>query len=103
MDADLTETLGDAGDTETPETHDFDLTSYASETIYVVFRHWDTTDMGYLAIDFVEVIAENLSISVFEAFNFNYFVHSQNHLSLSANQAFEQIQLHNLLGKRVLS
>lgn len=103
LDADLTETLGDAGDTGTPETHNFDLTSYAGETIYVVFRHWDTTDMDYLAIDSVEVIAENLSISDFEAFNFNYFVDSQNHLNLSANQAFEQIQLHNLLGQLVLS
>jgi len=101
--ADFTETLGDAGDTGTPVTHNFDLSGFAGQTVYVVFRHWDCTDEDFLAIHSVEVTAQTLDVDTFEASNFNYFVDSRNTLNLSANQALDEVSLHNLLGQNVLS
>ncbi|QTY26296.1 T9SS type A sorting domain-containing protein [Flavobacterium sp. CS20] len=51
----------------------------------------------------IEIIEQTLSTQDFEALNFNYFVDAQNNLNLSANQAFDQIKLHNLLGQQVLN
>ncbi|MBS3738039.1 MAG: T9SS type A sorting domain-containing protein, partial [Psychroflexus sp.] len=57
---------------------------------------------GFLLI-FEYSVDETLSTEDFETFNFNYFVDVQNKLNLSANQAFDQVTLHNLLGQQVLS
>jgi len=57
---------------------------------------------GFLLL-FDYSVDETLSTEEFEAFNFEYFVDAQNSLNLSANQAFDQIQLHNLLGQQVLN
>ena len=57
---------------------------------------------GFLLI-FEYSVDETLSVDEFDAFSFDYFVDSQNHLNLSANQAFDQVQLHNLLGQQVLN
>ena len=35
--------------------HDVDLSAYAGSTIYIAFRHYNTTDMFYLLIDNVEI------------------------------------------------
>lgn len=57
---------------------------------------------GFLLV-FEYSVDETLSTEEFEAFNFDYFVDAQNQLNLSANQAFDQVKLHNLLGQQVLS
>lgn len=49
------------------------------------------------------LVNETLSVNDFITENFEYFVDSSNRLNLSANQSFEQLNLYNLLGKRVLS
>jgi len=51
----------------------------------------------------IEIEENTLSTDEFDTFSFDYFVDSQNHLNLSANQAFDQVQLHNLLGQQVLN
>jgi len=101
--ADFTEVLGDPLDTGTPVTHNFDLSSYSGQIIYVVFRHWDCTDEDFLAIHSVEVTATTLSTNEFSKANFNYFVDNNNYLNLSANEQIDNVSLHNLLGQRVLS
>ena len=37
--------------------HEVDLSAYAGQTVYLAFRHYNTTDMFYLMIDDVEVTA----------------------------------------------
>jgi hypothetical protein len=101
--ADFTETLGDPANSGTPVNHTYDLSSFAGQTVYVVFRHWDCTDEDFLAIHSMEVTASTLSTLVFDISNFDYFVDAQNFLNLSANQAFENVTIHNLLGQHVLS
>lgn len=101
--ADLTETLGDLNNTGTPVNHTFDMSSYAGQTVYVVLRHWDCTDQDFLAVHSMEVTASTLNVDVFDVTNFDYFVDSSNRLNLSANQTFEKLTIHNLLGQEVLS
>ncbi len=57
---------------------------------------------GFLLV-FEYSIDETLSVEGFDALNFDYFVDAQNNLNLSANQAFDKVELHNLLGQQVLS
>lgn len=60
----LTETLGDEGDTGEPVNHTLDISSLAGESsVYVAFRHHDVTDMDYLSIDDVTVTAESLNVA----------------------------------------
>jgi len=73
----------------------------------IVFKSTGQPDLlaqttGFLLL-FEYSVDETLSTEDFETFNFNYFVDTQNNLNLSANQAFDQIQLHNLLGQQVLN
>ncbi len=51
----------------------------------------------------IEIEEQTLSVEDFDALNFDYFVDAQNNLNLSANQAFDKVELHNLLGQQVLS
>lgn len=63
----MTETLGDAGNTGTPENHTFDISAMAGEpNVYIALRHWDCTDQDFLSVDDVTVSAQTLSISEFE-------------------------------------
>jgi hypothetical protein len=60
------------------------------------------TATGFLLL-FDYTINETLSVDAFETANFDYYVDSRNMLNLSANQAFQQVNLHNLLGQQILS
>ncbi|NBC58513.1 MAG: hypothetical protein GVY05_09580, partial [Bacteroidetes bacterium] len=91
------------GGLDNPYTKTLDISSLAGSIVYVGFRHHGVTDEFTIEIDDVKVESESLSTEDFEAFNFNYFVDVQNKLNLSANQAFDQVTLHNLLGQQVLS
>ena len=57
---------------------------------------------GFLLI-FDYSIDETLSVDEFDVLDFDYFVDTENYLNLSANQAFDQFKLYNLLGKNVLN
>ncbi|MGX1024724.1 T9SS type A sorting domain-containing protein [Psychroflexus sp. MBR-150] len=83
------------------------FTPSTSGDYYLVFKSTGSPaplaqTTGFLLI-FNYSVDETLSTQDFEALNFNYFVDAQNNLNLSANQAFDQIKLHNLLGQQVLN
>lgn len=60
----MSETLGDAGNTGTPTPKSLDISAFAGEeTVYIAFRHHDVTDMDFISIDDVTVMAESLSTS----------------------------------------
>lgn len=52
---DFTTTLYNGTTTNAWVQHDVDLSSYAGQTIYLAFRHYNTTDMYYLLIDNIEI------------------------------------------------
>lgn len=99
----FTTTLGNGAGTNPDETHSHDISSFAGESeVYVVFRHYDVTDMDFLAIHEVEVLAETLSNNKFVAeTNFVHYVNN-NTLNLEASTLFNNIAIFNLAGKRVL-
>jgi hypothetical protein len=98
-----TEVLGDEGNTGTPVTHNFDLSSFAGEeTVYVVFRHFDCTDQDYLAIDYVKVTVETLSNDSFEISELKHF-YKDGQLSIKSNFNLDTVTLFNSLGQQVLN
>lgn len=42
--------------------HSVDMSAYEGETVYIAFRHWDTTDENFVALDVVEVTSMATSI-----------------------------------------
>ena len=105
----LSETLGDAGNTGQPVDKVLDISAFAGEPeVYIAFRHHNVTDMDYISIDDVKVVAETLSTNDLTA--------SKSSLSLFPNPATDvvkvnlgdnfntskvQITLTNLSGKQV--
>lgn len=79
-----------------------DLTSFEGSPIYVGIHCISNDQFGFMIDDF-QVTSQTLGTDEFDVANFDYFVDAQNNLNLSANQAFEQVTLHNLLGQQVLS
>ena len=108
-DTQMSETLGDAGNTGQPLDKVFDISAFAGEPeVYIAFRHHDVTDMDFISIDDVKVVAETLSTNDLTA--------SKSSLSLFPNPATDvvkvnlgdkfntskvQITLTNLSGKQV--
>lgn len=105
----MSETLGDAGNTGQPVYKVFDISAFAGEPeVYIAFRHHDVTDMDFISIDDVKVVAETLSTNDLAA--------SKSSLSLFPNPATDvvkvnlgdqfntskvQITLTNVSGKQV--
>jgi hypothetical protein len=67
----------------------------------VRFSHDNFGGFGYL--DNFRTNDEPLSTFDFESAGLDYFVDNRNILHLSANQSFESLSLHNLLGQQVLN
>lgn len=60
-DIQMSQTLGDAGNTGAPVTHNMDLSTLAGESsVFVAFRHHNSYDQDYVAIDYIQVTADNL-------------------------------------------
>lgn len=58
----MSETLGDAGHTGAPTAKSLDISGLAGESeVYLAFRHHNVTDMDFISIDDVQVVAETLS------------------------------------------
>ncbi len=105
----MSETLGDAGNTGQPVDKVLDISAFAGEPeVYIAFRHHNVIDMDYISIDDVKVVAETLSTNDLTA--------SKSNLSLFPNPATDvvkvnlgdnfntskvQITLTNLSGKQV--
>lgn len=96
-------TLGDGAGTNPEETHSHDISGFAGEDeVYIAFRHYNTTDMDFIAIHEVEVLSETLSNNQFVAENnFVQFV-KDNTLNLQASTLLNNVEIFNLAGKRVI-
>jgi len=99
----LVETLGDAGDTGTPVTHNIDISDFAGETeVYIVFRHFDSTDEDFIAIDYVKVDVETLSNNQFESVKLSHF-YNAGQLTIQSSFNLDNVSLYNALGQEVLT
>ncbi|MCH4553298.1 T9SS-dependent choice-of-anchor J family protein [Aestuariibaculum lutulentum] len=81
------------------------VSSLAGNTIYIAFRHHNSTDQSNIEIDEVTISSKTLGIEDFESDNFSFY-YSKNNNSLelkSANKPISNITIFNLLGQNVLS
>lgn len=70
-------------------------------SVYVAFRHHDSTDQ--FAINFDDVVLDGvLAVGDNVLEGFKYFV-SNNELNLSSNNSMENVSLYNILGQQVVS
>jgi len=66
------------GVTGAPAMHSLDLSSFAGQTVYVAFRHFDSVDMDFLSIDDVTITAQTLGINNSYAAAFNVYPNPAN-------------------------
>ncbi|NGX84606.1 choice-of-anchor J domain-containing protein [Aequorivita sp. KMM 9714] len=79
-----------------------DLSSLAgATTLYIAFRHHDSTDQFIINFDDVS-LTDVLAVGSNEFNDFNYFV-TNSQLNLSSNFAMENVALYNMLGQQVVS
>jgi len=87
-------------------TRTLDLSSLAGNTVYIAFRHYNSTDQSNIEIDEVNVssVALGLSIEDFDKSNFSYqYSSDRKTLTLeSANKPISQVEIYNILGQRVI-
>lgn len=103
----LSETLGDAGDTGAPTPKSVDISALSGEpVVYVTFRHHNVTDMDFISIDDAVINATVLlSVNEFDLEKMSHFYNKNTkELSLdSANVAFSSIEVYNILGQQVVN
>lgn len=82
---------------------DVDASAFDGQTVYLVYRHFDTFDHNSVLIDNV-VVNGTLSISENEINGFNYFLNQQTqNLTIKASEAFSNISIYNVLGQEVIN
>ncbi|TYB77989.1 T9SS type A sorting domain-containing protein [Bizionia saleffrena] len=103
----LSETLGDAGDTGAPTPKSVDISALSgAPVVYVTFRHHNVTDMDFISIDDAVINATVLlSVNEFDLEKMSHFYNKNTkELSLdSANAAFSSIEVYNILGQQVVN
>ncbi|OAB76045.1 T9SS-dependent choice-of-anchor J family protein [Cochleicola gelatinilyticus] len=98
----FTETYDDPNDAGTVYERELEIQDFAGETVYLAFRHYDSTDEDFISIDDLLVTSATLSVEDQTFANFSHFL-SNGNLSLRAGTAMDNVQLHNILGQQVIS
>jgi hypothetical protein len=99
------EYVDDVGGAGTFVTRTLDVSALAGYTIYIAFRHYNSTDQSAIDIDDVTVSTSALGIEDFNKENFKYY-YSPNSETLtlkSSNKPISSIAVYNLLGQSVVS
>lgn len=80
-----------------------DLSSFAGQSVYLVFRHFDTFDHNSALVDNV-VVDGTLGLNDVNAVTFNhYFLADSSDLKLNASTEMSNIQLFSILGQEVVN
>ena len=80
-----------------------DVTSFAGSTIYVAFRHHNSTDQFTMEIDDVEVETDSdLSNNDFDNKQFSFF-YNDGQLGLEASETIDNVSIFNMLGQEMLN
>lgn len=81
-------------------TKTLDITSLAGETVYVVFRHHETSDEFTMEIDNVAVTGGGMGIDENSFEGFTYYQDSE-YLTLKAQSPMANVEVYNLLGQKI--
>lgn len=80
-----------------------DLSSFAGQSVYLVFRHFDTFDHNSALVDNV-VVDGTLGLNDVNTVTFNhYFLADSSDLKLNASTEMSNIQLFSILGQEVVN
>jgi hypothetical protein len=80
-----------------------DLSSYAGQSVYLAFRHYDTFDHNSVLIDDV-IVDGTLGVNDFNAITFNhYYLADSSDLKLNASTEMQNIQIFSILGQEVVN
>lgn len=80
-----------------------DLASFAGQTVYLAFRHYDTFDHNSALIDNI-VVDGTLGLNDVDTVTFNhYFIADSSDLKLNASAEMSNIQLFSILGQEVVN
>lgn len=82
-------------------TKTLDVTSFVGQTIYVAFRHHNSTNQFAMVIDNVSVYSGDMGVDKFNApIAFQHLVQN-GQLQFSANKRISRVSIYNLLGQEV--
>ncbi len=80
-----------------------DLSSFVGQSVYLVFRHFDTFDHNSALVDNV-VVDGTLGLNDVDTVTFNhYFLADSSDLKLNASTEMSNIQLFSILGQEVVN
>lgn len=103
------QTVGDltpadnGGENSAVDIDPIDLSSYAGQEVYLIFRHFDSVDVNSVLIDNI-VLDGTLSTDEFSATNFTqYFNVNNSELRLNATVPMQNVKLFNTLGQEVVN
>ncbi|WP_370480356.1 choice-of-anchor J domain-containing protein [Tamlana flava] len=82
-----------------------DISSLAGNTVYIAFRHHNTSNQSAINIDELSITTGTLGIESFDASSVKHYYdgHSDALTLKSSNAPIDTIDIFNILGKRVLS
>ena len=86
-------------------TRTLDVSSLAGNTVYIAFRHHNSTNQSNIEIDEVSINSGTLGVEDFNKENFKFF-HSKDSKSLivkSANNPISSIKIYNILGQTIVN
>jgi hypothetical protein len=96
-------TPADDGGANSATNSTVDLSSFAGQSVYLVFRHFDTFDHNSALVDNV-VVDGTLGLNDVNAVTFNhYFLADSSDLKLNASTEMSNIQLFSILGQEVVN
>ena len=97
------ETL-DAGYTETAKNININITSFAGQNVQVVFRHYNCTDIAFIAIDEVQVVlTPGLAVSDANKINAQVYPNpTSDFVKIKGVENIQKIRIFDMNGKMVL-
>ena len=86
-------------------TRTMDISSLAGNTIYIAFRHYNSSDQYILNIDDVSITTQALGIEDFNEDNFNFYYDNNNKtLNLtSASKPINSVEVFSILGQNIIT
>lgn len=96
-------TPADNGGTNSGTDLNLDISSFEGQTVYIVFRHYNTFDENSVLIDNVEVSSAALSLDEFELNRITHrFDQTSKVLTLDSQSVLQQMRVYNVLGQEVM-
>lgn len=83
---------------------EIDLAAFSGQSVFVVFRHFDSFDENSVLLDEVVVNSASLSVADVQNVTFShYYLAGSNELKLTANRVMDNVEVFSILGQEVMN